>query len=347
MPRGTTGSKDKQAPVVTITSPFNLEAFLPNSPMTVAVTATDNKGVTMVDLKFNGVIIRDISSPYTATFTVPNASPGSTFPITAVAYDAAGNYSMHTITIQIIETTTTTTTVDGTTTTTTAAPMLPFSYFLKMPPVQNQGGEGSCAAFAVGYAARSVDYYYKNLTEGSLNYSGSVNYFSPEFLYNKFLVDSYPTFDCGNGIGVTTSLDILRSTGICLWNSMPYSSYNGCSTYPNSGQLTEAANYKITSYYRMLSTDITAIKSAVYSKRAVIISVGIDQNFTSADANFVWRTAGPLSADHAMVICGWDDSKNAYRIFNSYGTNWGDGGYSWIDYNLFPQIAFYYVYAIN
>ena len=33
-----------------------------------------------------------------------------------------------------------------------------------------------------------------------------------------------------------------------------------------------------------------------------------------------------------MVIVGYDDAKSAYRIQNSWGTDWGDQGYSWWDY---------------
>src|SRR5690606_12507461 len=33
-----------------------------------------------------------------------------------------------------------------------------------------------------------------------------------------------------------------------------------------------------------------------------------------------------------IVLVGWDDSKNAWLMRNSWGTNWGEDGYMWIDY---------------
>ena len=37
--------------------------------------------------------------------------------------------------------------------------------------------------------------------------------------------------------------------------------------------------------------------------------------------------------DHAVTIVGWDDSKKAWIIRNSWGTSWGIGGYAYVGYN--------------
>jgi len=41
-----------------------------------------------------------------------------------------------------------------------------------------------------------------------------------------------------------------------------------------------------------------------------------------------------------MILCGYDDSKGsggAFKVINSWGTDWGDNGYIWVDYNYFIQ----------
>ncbi|MFC1671161.1 C1 family peptidase [Spirochaetota bacterium] len=36
--------------------------------------------------------------------------------------------------------------------------------------------------------------------------------------------------------------------------------------------------------------------------------------------------------NHAIVIVGWDDNKKSWLVKNSWGENWGDNGYVWIEY---------------
>jgi cathepsin L len=36
--------------------------------------------------------------------------------------------------------------------------------------------------------------------------------------------------------------------------------------------------------------------------------------------------------NHAVTIMGWDDSKQAWLVKNSWGTMWGEQGYMWIRY---------------
>jgi len=38
------------------------------------------------------------------------------------------------------------------------------------------------------------------------------------------------------------------------------------------------------------------------------------------------------SSNHAVMIVGWDDTKQAWLMRNSWGTAWGDKGYCWIKY---------------
>jgi C1A family cysteine protease len=248
-----------------------------------------------------------------------------------------------------IDTTTTTTPPPTDTTTITPPPStdttiitqpgvtLPASYLIAMPSVRHQGTEGSCVSFAVTYA-RACEQYYKTR---ATSYNDAVNVFSPEYVFNQAGLP-----DC-SGSAVTSSLDLLKNTGVCTWQSMPYSTNNGCSVAPDATQNAEAANYKIASYNRVIDSDQLAIKTMIASNHAVIASFTIDGSFKNAYPGFIWKSLTGNSGSHTMAICGYDDAKHAYKAINSWGTGWGDAGYIWIDYDFFPVAASYYAYVMT
>jgi C1A family cysteine protease len=85
----------------------------------------------------------------------------------------------------------------------------------------------------------------------------------------------------------------------------------------------------------------------IASKHPVIVTLLADNSFINAGPGFIWRTSVAGSLRHCVVICGYDDAKHAYKVMNSFGTSWGDAGFSWIDYDLFPQKSTYDTYVIQ
>jgi C1A family cysteine protease len=244
-------------------------------------------------------------------------------------------------------TTSTTTTTPPPPTDTTTSPVItvppptttiPASYSLVMPPVGYQGSEGSCVAWSVGYAARScMQYYASNAT----SYSNATNIFSPEYVFNQIKFGT----NCGAS-AMIDAMSLMVNQGVCSWQSMPYSAANGCSLMPTSTQISEAANFKVSKYALLSPGDQTTIKTMIASKKPVPFTCNIDYNFKYATVGTIWKTYAGFAGSHAMVICGYDDAKNAYKVMNSWGTAWGDGGYIWIDYNLLPTIS-YEAYVMN
>lgn len=318
---------DVTAPTVNISSPANGASYNTGTTINIGASASDNTGVTFLSISINGVAVgSSSSSSYTYSWNTTGAASGI-YTIAATARDAAGNQGVRSITVTL--------------NTTVVQPPASSGFRLTMPPVSNQGSEGSCVAFSVGYAARSAEQYYRT---GATTYSNSANIFSPEFLYNQIKFSS----DCNSGSAMQTALDFIKLNGICTFQTMPYSSSNGCSTLPTSSQSLEAQNYKIGSYAKLFTADRAAIKSMITQKHPVIITILADNSFISAKAGFIWKTySGSGSLPHSIVICGYDDSKNAYLIMNSWGTGWGDAGYSWIDYDFFLTKTGTYCYAIN
>lgn len=320
-------SVDSTPPVVSITSPADGASFEAGAAINVAVNATDNTGIGYVRFLVDGVSKAiGYVTPYSYSIAGGTLSAG-THTLTVNAYDGYNNMGSTSIAIVVNAVIL------------PPPPVFPASQILMTPPAQNQGGEGACSAFASTYA-RSIEYFYQS---NALFYDNGINVFSPEFVYDQIKAIS----DCGGGSTISAALALFQSTGVVTWNSMPYSSWNGCALVPTQAQWLEALNYRISGSARILTSDMVAVKSMLMNHHPVLIGAAVDQAFLDARAGFIWTTYQGGGVGHALTIVGFDDSKHAYKVLNSWGTAWGDQGSSWIDYDLLPTVAAYYSYVIN
>ncbi|MGE5520769.1 MAG: Ig-like domain-containing protein [Candidatus Dadabacteria bacterium] len=326
---GTPSTGDLTPPSVTITSPTDGSSI--TGTLSIAVNASDNVGVKTVSYTIDGISIGSSStSPFGISWSSSSLADG-VHSLIAWAYDAAGNYSSS----SSISLTKNTIVINP-----PPAPSTGTSFSLTMPPVGYQGSEGSCVAFAVGYAARSTEWFYKT---GGSAYTYYSNIFSPEFLYDLTKANG----DCSAGSNIMIALDYIKANGICTWSDMPYSYTDGCSTVPNSFQQANALNYKISDYSALYKSDVAGIKAQLLNHHPVMFGCNLDNTFINAQPGFIWRsyTAAP-GIGHGMVICGFDDAKHAWKIMNSWGTGWCEGGFGWIDYDFFPNTGGEWAFVI-
>ncbi|HRF23700.1 MAG: hypothetical protein IT248_03480 [Chitinophagaceae bacterium] len=78
------------------------------------------------------------------------------------------------------------------------------------------------------------------------------------------------------------------------------------------------------------------IKEAIIKYGAVATSIyasPVFQNFASTETFEENETEYKDSAvNHVVIIIGWNNTKQAWLIRNSWGNNWGDNGYAWIKF---------------
>lgn len=204
----------------------------------------------------------------------------------------------------------------------------PTSVALNCPPVRNQGGEGSCVSWGVGYAARSISWQAANGGAYSLDY----NIFSPEFIYNQIKVG-----DCGSGSYVTDGLNLIQNDGVCLWADMPYTDVS-CDLLPDNNQVALAANYKIANYTR-LSITLDAFKDQLAAGKPIVVGGAVYKSFMYLGYGEIQTTArGRNLGGHCYCVVGYDDSKNAFKVINSWGTSWGTDGFGWVSYDIMAKV---------
>ncbi|KKM20393.1 hypothetical protein LCGC14_1645930, partial [marine sediment metagenome] len=85
--------------------------------------------------------------------------------------------------------------------------------------------------------------------------------------------------------------------------------------------------------------DFELLKHTVYYYGAVYVGIHWDVSGGSFNASDnTYNYAGNNAANHAVLVCGWDDAKTtaggtgAWIVKNSWGTGWGDNGFFYISY---------------
>ncbi|HMD00116.1 MAG TPA: C1 family peptidase [Ferruginibacter sp.] len=195
----------------------------------------------------------------------------------------------------------------------------------RMPPIGNQGSQQSCVAWSIAYALKS----YEEKVE-----TGTQMTFSPSFIYNQINNGmNAPTY-------VTDGLNLLSDQGVCLLDEMPYNQADWL-TKPTAEQKQHAKKFRIDFWRRVNVLDIKEVKAQLAAGYPVIIGADVSKEFINdgyaQKGAFIWKDAGTPAGGHCMLLVGYDDAKNAFKVMNSWGTEWGDNGFGWIDYKFFPE----------
>lgn len=201
-----------------------------------------------------------------------------------------------------------------------------------LPEVRSQGKQGSCVAWATGYYLKSFQENYEDVENGIL---ANNNEMSPAYIYNQIKVS-----DCSGGSVVQDALDTISSQGIVNWSIMPYNE-NECSTQPDELAKTLAEPNKIDDYlYLDQDLVLEQTKAHLLKDQPVVIAITIDRSYFGArdqDGVYVYRKFNSGDGGHAMLVVGYNDEMNAFKVVNSWGKEWGNQGFVWIDYKAWEQ----------
>lgn len=196
-----------------------------------------------------------------------------------------------------------------------------FSWRDRMTPVKNQSNCGSCWAFASTAVLEATEILY--------NGASGIN------LSEQYLVNCAPPFSPGSdNCDGNTATNVWRFLSVnkdATTSAVPYKkAMQPC----NLGQADTTYRVEDWGYAgtdRPSSPSVAEIKAAIVAHGPVAASVRATlafQNYT--DGVFDEQDMG--QTDHAISLVGWDDTKGAWHLRNSWGANWGEGGYMWIKY---------------
>lgn len=210
------------------------------------------------------------------------------------------------------------------------------------PVPVNQGGYGTCTSWAVAYCGRTImEAISHNWKDRSLI---TKNAYSAPFLFRMLKPDDSK---CTGGSSIAEAFTILKNQGSLKISEVP----EGLCIAPlNETQRESASQAKIKDFMRLF--DITApapikiqsVRKSISEKKPVVIGLNCANSFM--EAKEVWNpTEDPAISygGHAICVVGYDDQKygGAFEIQNSWGTDWGNGGYIWIKYEDFAKFTKY------
>lgn len=204
------------------------------------------------------------------------------------------------------------------------------------PTPSSQGQYGTCVGWSVAYAARTImEAAAEGRTDPATN---AAEAFSPTFVYAN--IKNPNDFNCSEGSHIEDALKLLKTKGVP--KKTTYS--QDCESSIPSSVYTSASAYKIQDYFTVFTSTATteqkvkATKMAISQGRPVIISMSCYTSFNHATTQ--WNgEADKFRGYHAMCTVGYDDEINggSFLIMNSWGTNWGDNGFTWVKYSDFGK----------
>ena len=141
-------------------------------------------------------------------------------------------------------------------------------------------------------------------------------------------------------------LDALKTlqAGSVTLQEFPYHD-DDCDRQPNAALKQRAAQNRITGYNRLTEggddygIDVQGIKQNLAQGAPVVIGAMVTESFQYMKGSRCWQPEGGdrVLGGHAMCVVGYDDSKEggAFKIMNSWGSDWGDRGFGWVRYREF------------
>lgn len=208
-----------------------------------------------------------------------------------------------------------------------------------LPPVASQGQQGSCVAWSSAYYCYTYEVA-ENMGLTSDQLKESKWQFSPAYIYHQGNNGN------DNGMQVSRGFELLRDYGCSSLAEMPYDESEFKSPPPDNAK-TRAKKYKARRIAHLFrgkfvggdAPNLERLKTFLADTRTpFVMAIPIFSDFPTGPVkpDFIFNTAvdtkdrNNFYGLHAITVIGYDEDLKAFRMVNSWGTNWGDNGFLWL-----------------
>ena len=190
-------------------------------------------------------------------------------------------------------------------------------------PVEDQGNLGSCTANAlVGLLE------YLEITD-KVSFADLSRLF---VYYNERVIEKSVNQD--SGAMLRDGIKTLAKQGVCTEARWPYL-ISKFTKKPPPTCYKEALDRQILSYQRLATTD--EMRACLADKFPFVFGFSVYESFESQEVAKTGIVPMPKAAEkqlggHAVLAVGYDDAKKQFIVRNSWGPDWGIGGYFMMPY---------------
>ena len=190
----------------------------------------------------------------------------------------------------------------------------------------DQGEIGSCVSNSVSYCLR---YCLKKQ---------KMKDFTPSRLfiyYNGRVIAKYPVAE-DTGLTIRDGYKSVSNYSACSEKEWEYVQ-DKFAEKPSDACYSSAKIYK-TFRYVALDNDLTQMKRCLKDGYPISFGALLFSSFMTASVAKSGIVPAPTSKEkptggHALTLVGYDDSKKAFLVANSWSSKWGIGGFCWMPYS--------------
>ena len=196
---------------------------------------------------------------------------------------------------------------------------------MQFPPVYNQGNLGSCTANALGGA-----FQFEQKKQGKPDFIPSRLF----IYYNERVIEGTVNEDAGAMIrdGIKTMVD----AGVCPETMWQYIE-SKFKTKPCPDCYKTALENQVQEYLRLSPHTLYEVKHCLSDGYPVVFGFTIYESMMTDEVARTGLVPIPQANEtpiggHAVLAVGYDDDKQCLIVRNSWGAEWGIGGYFYLPY---------------
>lgn len=193
-----------------------------------------------------------------------------------------------------------------------------------VPEIFDQGNIGSCT----GNAGATLGLHRSRAQEREILPSRLMLYYGARELEGSAGSD--------DGAYIRDIFKAWAKVGVCPESVWPYSEQD-VTVKPHDRAYIEGKKTLAIEYRSLDNSDIYELKTCLALGSPFELGFTVFKNFMYGN----WKDTMPMPlpneqvlGGHAVCAIGYDDNRKAFRIKNSWGVDWKDGGYFWMPYDF-------------